>query len=139
MQKVILDTNVIVSALIQQNYPFLIIYEVFFSRKIQLCLSGALFKEYLEVLSRPKFSHFEDFSNKAKDVLTEIGLQAEYYSPKIKLDIINDKDDNMILELADESGADFIITGNINDFTISDYKNTKIVTPRQYWENYRPK
>jgi len=48
--------------------------------------------------------------------------------------LIEDK----ILELADESGADFIITGNTNDFSFSNYKHTKIVNPRDYWEIYKP-
>lgn len=70
--------------------------------------------------------------------MTEIGLKAELYKPNIKLNIITDQDDNMILELAEESNADFIITGNTNDFTMSAYKSTKIVTPKEYWENYKP-
>jgi len=54
------------------------------------------------------------------------------------MQIVSDKDDNKILELADECGADFIITGNTNDFTFPLYKQTKIVTPKDYWENYKP-
>lgn len=138
MQKIVLDTNVVVSALIQKNYPFLIIDELFFANKIQLCVSEELMQEYFDVLSRPKFARFPDFAKKAENVLTEIGLKAEIYEPSIKLNIISDRDDNMILELAQESNADFIITGNTNDFTISAYKNTKIVTPKEYWENFRP-
>jgi hypothetical protein len=42
----------------------------------------------------------------------------------------------MILELADECLADFIITGNTNDFTFPTYKQTKIVTPKEYWVDY---
>ena len=60
------------------------------------------------------------------------------FKPKIKLDILKDKPDNMILELADVSLADFIITGNTNDFTISHYRNTMIVSPKDYWEFYKP-
>ena len=52
--------------------------------------------------------------------------------------LISDKDDNKILELADECTADFIITGNTNDFTFPVYKQTKIVTPRDYWSYYGP-
>ena len=59
--------------------------------------------------------------------------------PTSKLDLISDKDDNMFLELADECMADFIITGNTNDFTFSAYKQTKIVNPKEYWENHAPK
>lgn len=117
----------------------MIVDELFFENKVQLCVSDELITEYFDVLSRPKFARFPDFATKAETVLTEIGLKSELYKPSIKLDIISDKDDNMILELADESNADFIITGNTNDFTISEYKNTKIVTPKEYWENYRPK
>lgn len=138
MQKIVIDTNVIISALIQTNYPFLIINELFLEGKIHVCVSEELIHEYFEVLSRPKFIRFPDFVSKAESILTEIGLKAELYEPNVKLDIISDKDDNMILELAEECNADFIITGNTNDFTMPEYKNTKIVTPKEYWEKYRP-
>ena len=52
---------------------------------------------------------------------------------QISLDIISDKDDNKILELADVCMADYIITGNTNDFTFPTYKQTQIVTPKDYW------
>lgn len=139
MQKIVIDTNVIVSALIQKNYPFLIIDELFLENKIQLCISEELMMEYFDVLSRPKFARFPDFANRAENILTEIGLKAEFYKPSIKLDIISDQDDNMILELAEESDSDFIVTGNTNDFTMSAHKNTKIVSPKEYWEIYKPK
>lgn len=138
MQKVVIDTNVIVSALIQKNYPFLIIDELFIEDKIHLCVSEDLMQEYFDVLSRPKFSNFPDFVAKAESLLIDIGQKAEIYNITIKLDIISDVDDNMILELAETCNADFVITGNTNDFTMSEYKNTKIVTPKEYWENYKP-
>ena len=111
---------------------------MFLENKIRLCVSEDLIQEYFDVLSRPKFARFPDFASKAESILTEIGIKSELYYPKIKLDIISDKDDNMILELAEECKADFIITGNTNDFTIPEYKDSKIVTPMEYWENYRP-
>ena len=60
------------------------------------------------------------------------------FKPKIKLNLISDADDNMVLELADESIADFVITGNTTDFIFPTYKETKIVTPREYWDNHKP-
>jgi predicted nucleic acid-binding protein len=44
----------------------------------------------------------------------------------------------MVLELADECLADFVITGNTTDFTFPTYKQTKIVTQTEYWANYQP-
>lgn len=60
-----------------------------------------------------------------------------FVSGLIQLTIISDKDDNKLLELAEESTADFLITGNTNDFTLKKYKQTRIVTPKEYWENYK--
>lgn len=138
MQKIVIDTNIIVSSCIQRNYPYLIINELFLENKFQLCVSEELLIEYYEVLARPKFSKFQDFFIKAESLLADIESKSLKFKPTIKLDFISDKDDNMILELADECKADFVITGNITDFTFPTYKDTKIVTPKEYWEIYKP-
>lgn len=138
MQKVVIDTNVIVSSLIQRSYPYLIIYELFVEDKFQLCISDQVMAEYYEVLARPKFEKFQDFFVRAESLLADIETNARKCFPTITVDLISDKDDNIFLELADESEADFIITGNTTDFTFESYKQTKIVTPKEYWENYQP-
>ena len=138
MQKIIVDTNVIVSSLIQKSYPYHIIFDLFIEGKILLCISPQLMAEYYAVLTRPKFAQFQDFTVKASVVLALIETKAMRCIPSIILDLISDKDDNKILELADECTADFVITGNTNDFTFPVYKQTKIVTPRDYWTYYRP-
>lgn len=138
MQKVVIDTNVIVSSLIQNSYPYLIIYELFVKEKFQLCISDKLMSEYYEVLARPKFKKFHEFFIKAESLLVDIETYAVKYFPTVKIELIADKDDNMILELADKCKADFIITGNTTDFTFSKYKQTRIVTPKEYWEKYQP-
>jgi uncharacterized protein len=48
----------------------------------------------------------------------------------MKIDLISDKKDDMILGLAFECSADFIITGNTNDFTFSEFENARIVSPQ---------
>jgi len=137
MQKIVIDTNVIVSSLIQRAYPYKIVCELFIENRFQLCVSGELMTEYYEVLSRPKFAKFHDFFIRAEALLADIENKATMFVPTIKLDLISDVDDNMILELADECLADFIITGNTTDFTFPTYKQTKIVTPKEYWVEYR--
>jgi len=46
MQKIVVDTNVIVSSLIQRSYPYLIIYELFIKSRFKLCISDSLLAEY---------------------------------------------------------------------------------------------
>jgi len=72
-------------------------------------------------------------------LLADIETRANKYFPTIVLEIISDIDDNKLLELAETCEADYLITGNTNDFTLKEYKSTKIVNPRDYWENYLPK
>lgn len=61
MQRIVIDTNVIFSSLIQRGYPNLIINNLFIEQKFRLCISEELLAEYYEVLARPKFSRFQDF------------------------------------------------------------------------------
>lgn len=137
MQKLVIDTNVFVSALIQRSYPYLIINDLFVEGKIKLCISDALLEEYYAVFNRKKFAKYSGFTNKAEILIADIEAKSFKFIPTKKLKIISDKDDNKLVELADECKADFLITGNTNDFTIKKYKRTKIVTPRDYWENFK--
>ena len=136
MPKIIIDTNVFVSSLIQRGHPYYIVSELFSDSDIQLCLSDEVFEEYYDVLNREKFSKYQDFAAKAQTLLVDIQKRAIKYLPTGKLEIINDIDDNKLLELAEISEADFLITGNTNHFTMKNYKRTQIVTPREFWEMY---
>lgn len=138
MQKIVIDTNVLISSLIQKSFPYTIINELFINDKVEMCVSEALMTEYYDVLKREKFARFHDFFTRAETLLVEIETKATMFIPKIRLQLISDADDNMVLELADECNADFVITGNTTDFTFPTYKETKIVTPREYWENFKP-
>ena len=137
MQRIVLDTNVLISALIGHSYPYLILNELLFEKKFCLCISEYLIEEYYEVLKRNKFSKYPDFAAKAESLLVHIESHAENFSPKRRIKLIGDVEDNKFLETAFESKANFLITGNTNDFTMKKYKTTKLVTPKEYWENYR--
>ena len=134
MQKIILDTNIIVSALIQRSYPHFIVFDYVLNRQVQLCLSKALLDEYRDVLLRPKFTRIADFESNAEIILKRFEKIALFYKPTIHLDILKDESDNKLLELADESNAHFLITGNSTHFTFAQYKQTQILSPRSFWE-----
>ena len=137
MQRIIIDTNVLVSALIQRNYPNFIVYNYILENLVEVCISSELFEEYFEVLNRPTFRRYPDFISKAEVILAQIETRATKFHPTQQLDIIRDNADNRLLELAVISKADFIVTGNTNDFTMSHFHGTKIVTPKDYWDFYR--
>lgn len=134
MQKLILDTNVIVSALISNSIPTKILYELVLTQKVQTCLSTEIFDEYVGVMNRVKFARYTNFKTKADIVLNRLCEISKFYITDRKIDILSDRSDNKFLEMAAVSSADYLITGNTLDFQITSYENTAILTPRQYWD-----
>ena len=134
MLKVILDTNVLVSSLIQRSYPFLIIDYIFANRWIELCNSDDLLAEYTEVLTRAQFFKYPDFDIKANILLLNIKELGKKYFTNLKLTIIEDQADNRFLELAETCNANYLITGKTKHFPMKEYKGARIVSPREFWE-----
>ena len=139
MQKLILDTNIIVSALISNSIPTKILYEIVLTQKVQTCLSEEVFAEYVEVMNREKFVKYTNFKTKADIVLNKLREISKFYKTDRKIDILTDTSDNKFLELAAVSSADYLITGNTLDFDITEFEYTRILTPREYWDNFDPK
>ncbi len=70
MQKIVIDTNVFVSAIIQRGYSNLIVDTLFIEGKIQLCISDQVLEEYYSVLSRKKFIKYLDFVSKSEKYIS---------------------------------------------------------------------
>jgi uncharacterized protein len=133
MQKLILDTNVIVSALISNAIPTKILFEIVLTQKVEVCLSDEIFAEYVEVLNRKKFAQYAEFKVRADIVLSKIREISKFYKSDRKIEILSDESDNKFLELAAISSADYLITGNTLDFRITEFEYTRILSPKAYW------
>jgi putative PIN family toxin of toxin-antitoxin system len=136
MHKIVLDTNVLISSLISYGYPYRILHNLVATERVRISLSEPILKEYIEVSTRPKFAQYKDFSQNALFIITNIKRVGVIYTPDIQFDVISDLADNRFLELAVFSKTDFLITGNTNHFTFSEFKGVKIISPKDYIENY---
>ena len=132
--RIVLDTNILVSALIGSSYPKQILFECVLENKFVLCVSEVILDEYRDVLNRPKFNKFPNFVEKANSLLDSIEKIAEYYQPTITIARIFDDADNRFLELALTANAHYIITGNFTDFDFAEYEDVKIVNPKYFYE-----
>ena len=97
MHNIILDTKVIVSSIIQKNYPYLIV-DHYIESNAMICLSNPILQEYIEVLGRPKFASFNDFKTNADFLVARFSEMSEIYEPITTLNIIEDGSDNRLLE-----------------------------------------
>jgi len=134
---VVIDTNVLISAGMGQNdFPSKIFREIVFTNEIKICISAEILAEYEEVIVREKFAKYDGFKERATELVEGIKNIAVFFVPKIKLDILNDSDDNMFLEVALEAGANYIVTGNSKDFIMKEFRGTLILTPKEFYEEW---
>ncbi len=131
MVRVVLDTNIVISALIGKGNPRRIL-ELIFSYKATVCLSEATIAEYVDVISRPKFRRYPEFSEAAVATLKNLRSMALLVKPARQLDVCLDPDDNKFLELAVEAEAAYLISGNKKHFPAESYKGVRIVSPAEF-------
>ena len=131
MLRIVVDTNVVVSALLKpQSYPALIL-SLFIRGDCMVCLSEEIFTEYEAVLAREKFKRLEEA--RVKELLSIFKRRTLWVVPKVSInDVAKEPADKVFLECALEAKADFLITGNIHHFPAKNFHNTLIVTPREF-------
>jgi putative PIN family toxin of toxin-antitoxin system len=128
--RIVLDTNVIVSALVFGGLPRSILelteaghYRMFYSEAIQ--------DEVRRVLEG-KFGWAPAMLQTVLPVLWDMG---ELVVPRIAVNAVpDDLDDNRILECAVAAKAHFIISGDRHLLALGSYESISIVSPRQFIE-----
>lgn len=132
--KVVIDTNVFISAFVFGGKPLEII-KLLLKDKIELYISPFIINELIRIL-REKFDWEEDEINKILEILK---LKAIEIYPKIKVSLIKEKkDDNYILECALEGRVDYIISGDKKHILpLKEFKGIKIVSVNEFLEIYK--
>lgn len=125
--KAVLDTNIIVSALVFGGKPEEILRLVL-EHDILASTSLALILELEETLIN-KFAFSE---KKLKQVEEKIKNSFETVNPILEINVLNDKDDNRVLEAAVEGNCDYIITGDKELLRLKHFRGVNIVTPEQF-------
>lgn len=97
MISVVLDTNVIVSALLQPLGPPANVFRHAIGGSIQYCVSGKVFAEYEEVIQRPRLRRTE---NVVGSTLIAIRQKAPWVRPVETIRVCSDPDDDTFLECA---------------------------------------
>ncbi|MBI4908672.1 MAG: putative toxin-antitoxin system toxin component, PIN family [Acidobacteria bacterium] len=124
-----LDTNVIVSAYLNEDGPPFRVLKLALAGQVRLCSTGAILAEYQELLLRKSYP-----LDKRRAVLLLKALRAAstIVTPVSGLSLkLLDPDDAMFLECAEAAKADFLVTGNTRHFPAK-WKFTKRITPAAF-------
>lgn len=124
---VIIDTNVLVSALLssKENSAVSIILDKIFDGQLIPVFSKQIFEEYEAVLMRPKFNFNHDLINLILHLLKKQGIMLKPRTINIQL---NDMKDLPFYEIAMFKEDSFLITGNLKHFPIC----PRIMSPREF-------
>lgn len=123
----VIDTNVLVSAMLKWDSVPGNVMELVFGGTIIPVLNDSILAEYREVLSRPKFHLTEEIIHDVIQSLHESGLYVDAEPLEIELP---DPKDRVFYEIVIESRKEedaYLVTGNIKHFPQKPF----VVTPRQ--------
>jgi putative PIN family toxin of toxin-antitoxin system len=127
MIKAVVDTNVFISAIFWGGIPLEIVKLAFLQK-----ISGVTSAEILEELEEKLLKKFGYPKNQTEDYILLIRKEFLVVEPKQKVSVVEDQKDNKIIEAALEANADFIVTGDTHLLKIRQYKNIRIVTPKEF-------
>jgi len=130
MIRVVLDTNIIVSALLQPLGPPAQVFSLAVGGSIQLCVSGEVYAEYEEVIRRPRFRLDQNVIAAALDIIRERGL---WVKPMETVRVCTDPDDDILIECAQAGRSAYLVTGNLKHFPAT-WLDIRIVTARRLLE-----
>ena len=139
MTRLVLDANVLVSAILNpQGKPSLIL-KLALSGVVNLVISRSIIEELHKVLHYPKLLKLLKKNGVSVEELEafidNLDTIAELTKGKLVLDVIKDDPaDNMILACAVEGGADFIISGDSHLLSLANFEEIGIMDPATFLE-----
>jgi putative PIN family toxin of toxin-antitoxin system len=134
MLKIVLDTNVFVSALINPHGKPAQILNYVFENKIRLFTSPSIIEELQRVLSYPKLVKRHGLEKQElKEFISDLLSIMSLVEGKKAIQLIaEDPADNNYLSCAVDAKADFIVSGDTHLLNLGEYEGTQIITPTQF-------
>lgn len=132
MYRVVLDTNVYISALLRGRKPEIVIrLSSAPYKRYDLFTSPAILAELDRILNEKFHWRPEDRNLHT----SRISKWADVVKPTKRITAIpaeRDDSDNRILECADKAKADYIVSGDSDLLDLKEYEGIKIITPAQF-------
>jgi len=137
--KIVLDTNVLISAFLWQK-DAKEIFNLAKENKIQICVNKEIVNEFYRVLSYPKFSlRLKLIGKTPEEIINEfLEIVTFYPTKKLKTPIIKeDPSDDKFIYCALSSRASLIVSGNKHLLKIRKFGRISIISPREFLKYYK--
>ena len=132
--RVVLDTNVLIGALITKGTPPDKLYRAWLRGEIELVTSPAQLAELADVLGRPRLQKFLD-ADEAAAIVENLGTRALILDDSLGVNLSPDPQDNPILAAAINGKADLIVSGDKKHvLALGEVEGIPVVTAREALE-----
>jgi uncharacterized protein len=127
MKSLVLDTNVLISALGWNGNERKIFYKCL-SLEILLITSPEIIQEFKRTCLHPKLNFTQEEIDDFIEVLLKI---SKVVSSSEKIDIVRDPLDNHILECALGANVDYIVSGDKDLLSLKEFRNIRILSAKE--------
>ena len=136
MPRVIIDTNIIISAFIKRTSTSAILLKYWREGKFILIISHEILAEIHYVLLRPRILALTKMTaGEIAELIALITEGAEIISPDRKISVSSrDFKDNIFLEAAIAGKADYLVSGDKDLLVSKKINGTRIITLRDFLE-----
>jgi uncharacterized protein len=133
--RIVLDTNVVASAILWGGTPSLLL-QAARERKVELFTSAALLAELTDIFGRSKFDNKIASSGLTIDQLVDrYAALAALVRPMPTLRIAPDPDDDVVIGTALAAKADLVVTGDKPLLSVVEYEGVRIVGVSEALQN----
>ena len=128
--RIVLDTNILIGALITKGTPPDSLYQAWLKGEIELVTSTAQLAEVAAVLARPRLRRYLD-ADEAAAIVENLDARAVVLDAPPDVNLSPDPKDNPILAAAIAAKADLIVSGDKKHMlALGEVKGIPIVTAR---------
>ncbi|MEO8858364.1 MAG: putative toxin-antitoxin system toxin component, PIN family [Burkholderiaceae bacterium] len=128
--RIVLDTNVVLSALLWRGKPYQFLEAIRQRSDIQLCSSTVLLAELADVLTRPSANRrLALIRRSAQQILADYVETVEVVEPAAVPRVVpNDADDDHVIAAAVAAGATLIVSGDSDLLSMGSHQGIRIVS-----------
>ena len=127
--KIVLDTNVLVSAMLNEQGTPARVVALVTSGRAQLLVSRAILQEYDRVLA---YADFGFTAEQRESLRVELAEESEQVSAEDVTLELPDPDDTEFLAVAIAGRADYLVTGNKRHFPPLKSQGVRVLSPAEF-------